>query len=207
MWTDETSVVLGQRRGSHPIWRTLLEGEKPVTSTVRERYYKATEFMFQASFSSDWKRLCHCWEKETAAKKKEATTKIAAMNAAIKPEAQAEWELSTAANRLRLDSNVPGRKPQQNFTKENGAYIRDSKGGINWWRYRIVILEPLLIPFTLECNKKRALAGQLPMIVQEDKAPLHNSKYQAEVFSLHEILRLLLPRNFPDLNMIEPCWP
>ena len=51
IWTDETSVVLGQRRGSHRIWRTLLEGEKPVTSTVRERYHKATEFMFWASFS------------------------------------------------------------------------------------------------------------------------------------------------------------
>ena len=30
------------------------------------------------------------------------------MNAAIEREAQAEWELSTAANRLFLDSNVPG---------------------------------------------------------------------------------------------------
>ena len=70
-----------------------------------------------------------------------------------------------------------------------------------------MILESLLIPFTLECNKKRALAGQLPMIVQEDKTPSHNSKYQTEVFGLHEILRLLLPGNSPDLNMIEPYWP
>ncbi len=69
-----------------------------------------------------------------------------------------------------------------------------------------MILEPLLIPFTLECNKKRALAGQLPMIVQEDKAPSNNSKYQEEVFSLHEILRLLWPGNSLDLNMIESCW-
>ncbi len=59
----------------------------------------------------------------------------------------------------------------------------------------------------MECNKKGALAGQLPMIVQEDKAPSYNSKYQAEVFSLYEILRLLWPENSPDLNMIEPCWP
>ncbi len=61
------------------------------------------------------------------------------MNAAIEPEVRAEWELSTAANRLRLDNNVPGQKPQWKFTKENGAYVRDSKGGIDWWRYCIVI--------------------------------------------------------------------
>lgn len=45
------------------------------------------------------------------------------MNAALEPNAQAEWELSTAANWLRLDNNVPGRKPQWKFTKENGAYV------------------------------------------------------------------------------------
>ncbi len=90
IWTDETSVVLGQQRESHRIWRTLWEGEKPVTSTVGERYYKATEFMFWASFSWDRKRPCHCWEKETAPEKKKGATKIAAINSAIEPEAQVE---------------------------------------------------------------------------------------------------------------------
>lgn len=46
IWTDETSVVLGQQRGSHWIWKTLLEGEEPITLTVRQWYYKVTEFMF-----------------------------------------------------------------------------------------------------------------------------------------------------------------
>lgn len=87
------------------------------------------------------------------------------MNIALESNARAEWELNTAANRLCLDNNVPDRKPQWKFTKENGAYIRDSKGGIDWWQYCIVILEPLLIPFTLECNQKQALAGLLPIIV------------------------------------------
>ena len=54
-----------------------------------------------------------------------------------------------------------------------------------------MILEPLLISFTLECNQKRTLAGLLPMIVQEDKALSYNSKYQAEIFCLHDIMRLL----------------
>ncbi len=132
IWTDETSVVLRQQRGRHRIWSTPLEEEKPVTSAVRERYHKATEFMCWVSFSQDWKGPCHCREKETTAEKKKAATKIAAMNAAIEPEAQAEWELSTETNRLRLDNNVPGRKPQWNFTKQNGTYLRDSKGEIDW---------------------------------------------------------------------------
>lgn len=51
------------------------------------------------------------------------------------------------------------------------------------------------------------MAGQLPIIVQEDKAPSHNSKYQAKVFSLYNILCLLWPGNSPNLNIIEPCWP
>ena len=68
-----------------------------------------------------------------------------------------------------------------------------------------MILKPLLILFTLECNRKQALARVLPMIVQEDKAPSHNSRYQAEIFSLYDIMRLLWPGNSPDLNMIESC--
>ncbi len=69
-----------------------------------------------------------------------------------------------------------------------------------------MILEPLLIPFTLEYNKKQALVGLLPMLVQEDKVPSHNSRYQVEIFSLHDLICLLWSGNSPDLNMIEPCW-
>ena len=36
IWTDETNVVLGQQRSSHWIWKTLLEGEEFVMSTIRE---------------------------------------------------------------------------------------------------------------------------------------------------------------------------
>ena len=46
IWTDETSVILRQRKGSHRIWKIPLEGEEPVMSIVREQYHKATEFMF-----------------------------------------------------------------------------------------------------------------------------------------------------------------
>ena len=45
------------------------------------------------------------------------------------------------------------------------------------------------------------------MIIQEDKAPAHNSKYQQEVFNFHKILYLLWPGNSPDINIIKPYWP
>ena len=51
IWIDEISVILGQRKGNHQVWITSLEGEKLVTSTIRERYYKDTEFMFWSFFS------------------------------------------------------------------------------------------------------------------------------------------------------------
>ena len=44
------------------------------------------------------------------------------------------------------------------------------------------------------------------IVVQEDNAPAHASKYQAEVFSMWGIIKLLWPGNSPDLNAIEPCW-
>ena len=53
------------------------------------------------------------------------------MNAAIKPKIQAEQELSTAANQLCLDNNVPSWKPQWKFTKETKIYVQDGKRGIN----------------------------------------------------------------------------
>jgi transposase len=43
-------------------------------------------------------------------------------------------------------------------------------------------------------------------LVQEDKAPLHASKYQDELWDLSGVIRLLWPGNSPDLNAIEPTW-
>ena len=45
------------------------------------------------------------------------------------------------------------------------------------------------------------------MIIQEDKAPAHNSKHQTSIWMSTRIFRLLWPGNSPDLNMIEPTWP
>lgn len=75
------------------------------------------------------------------------------------------------------------------FTEATRAYVcKKSPKGIDWWQYQTVILEPLLIPFVKKCNIRQLLIGKLPMLVQEDKAPAHASKYQDEVFQLDDIL-------------------
>jgi hypothetical protein len=44
-------------------------------------------------------------------------------------------------------------------------------------------------------------------LVQEDNAPSYASRFQEElVYNLYAVLRLLWPRNSPNLNMIKPCW-
>ena len=45
------------------------------------------------------------------------------------------------------------------------------------------------------------------MIIQKDKALLHNSRYQAEIFTLYDIMRLLWFKNSSNLNIIELYWP
>jgi hypothetical protein len=71
--------------------------------------------------------------------------------------------------------------------------------GINAIRYHHEVLVPKLIPFAQKCGPE--------YIVQEDKCPSHTSHFQQElVYDVHHVLRLLWPRNSPDLNMIEPCW-
>ena len=207
IWSDETAIVLGHRRGAVKIWRTTKEGRRPVKSTVRARWHGAHEFMFWGSFSYDWKGPCHCWKPETKAEKAEAKTKLDEMNAALEASERLNWELTNGMRRLST-RNLPGKKPEWKWDEEHGKMIRkEGKGGIDWWRYQNVILLPKLIPFAQQCNAKRREAGLSEMIVQEDKAPSHASKHQIPIFSRHGIERLLWPGNSPDLNMIEPCWP
>jgi hypothetical protein len=104
--------------------------------------------------------------------------------------------------RVNLRRQVPGRKPVWKFTKKTGKLVREAKsGGIDWYRYGKVILLDKLLPFATECMKDCP-----EILVQEDKAPSHAHHYQAEIYNLFEVQRLLWPGNSPDLNMIEPAW-
>ena len=85
--------------------------------------------------------------------------------------------------------------------------MRDSKGGIDWYRYGKLIVQLKIIPFLRQCELSRAAQGLLePMIVQEDNAPPHAYANTRKLYDLARIQRLLWPANAPDLNAIEPAW-
>src|SRR5450432_2554373 len=153
IWTDETSVILGHRRGGTRVWRAIKDRYDP--TVVRARWKGASEFMFWGCFSYDKKGPCHIWKLETATEKKHAKAQIDQMNSMLELELQAAWELQTSMRRLALRS-IGGPKPTFKMNKANGAMVREKgKGGIDWWRYQQVILKPKLIPFALECMKDR----------------------------------------------------
>lgn len=144
----------------------------------------------------------HIWRAETTQERAAAQRELDILNAEREPKCREEWELATAMRRMNLRRNPGGRKPVWKFTKKTGKLVRDSTGGIDWWRYGRTILMGKLLPFAKECLKERP-----GTIVQEDKAPSHAHSSQAEIYSLFEIQRLLWPGNSSDLNMIEPAWP
>lgn len=207
IWTNEINVILNQQRGNNQIQQTIKEGQKPVIATIQERYSDYTKFMFWECFLYDYKGPCYCWKSETAKEKKSAEDQIKDLNRRLEPIPRQEWELSKGTNRLGL-WGIGDPKPVQKFTKATRAYVcKKASKNIDWWRYQMVILEPLLISFAKKCNIKQLLASKLPMLIQKDKTLVHASKYQDEVFWLHNIMQLLWPGNSPNMNMIELCWP
>ena len=196
IWSDETSVVLLHRRGGYRIWRKA--DERFLRSCIRERWKGYSEFMFWGCFTYDRKGPCHCWLPETKAEKDQATKDLEEWNEELEPIMRDAWELETKMRRLSLTTK-PGRKPQWRWTKATGKLVRDSKGGIDWYRYQTKVLLPKLFPFAKSCGPDT--------LVQEDNAPSHAHYAQQRIYDVHQISRLLWPANSPDLNMIEPCWP
>jgi Transposase/DDE superfamily endonuclease len=199
IWSDETSVILGQRRGAVRLWRRPNEAYEP--TVIRNRWKGFSEFMFWGCFSWDKKGPYHIWEPEIAQERIEAEKEIQQMNNQREEQNRKEWELSTAMRRMNLRERQGGRTPTWRFNKTTGKLIRGGKGGIDWYRYWKLILEPKLIPFALECVLERS-----ETLVQEDNAPAHAHPYQKEVFDLAGVQRMLWPGNSPDLNAIEPAW-
>jgi hypothetical protein len=109
IWTDETAVVLGHRRGSIRVWRTV-EDRYDLTC-VRRRWKGASDFMVWACFSYDKKEgPIHIWEPETSQQKKQAGIEIEALNQELDPICRAEREMNTTMNRLHL-RGIGERKP------------------------------------------------------------------------------------------------
>jgi transposase len=196
LWSDETSVVYGTRRGGERVWRTVYEVN---TKTCRRSRWKGfSDFMFWGCFSWHHKGPCYIWTKETAAEKKAAAADLAKRNELKEPACRAEWELNSRFQRhVRIRDQARGKEPIWKFTEARGKLVRNAKaGGIDWYRYQEIILKKKLLPFAKKHN----------LIVQEDGAPSHTHSENVCLYNIWDVTRLLWPGNSPDLNMIEPCW-
>jgi hypothetical protein len=109
IFSDETSVVQGHRRGSVRCWRTSKEVLEP--TVIRERWKGYSEPTFWGCFSYDSKGPYHIWKRQTVAQKKKDDAELAEVNALLEPIAKAEWELSTGLRRINLRRVPGGKKP------------------------------------------------------------------------------------------------
>ncbi|EED15724.1 hypothetical protein TSTA_051610 [Talaromyces stipitatus ATCC 10500] len=174
IWTDEISVVLGHRRGSNCVWRRSFECYDP--TVIRRRYKGACEFMFWVAFPMMPRVPVTFIKRRMQQQQKKAEKELEVINREREKVAREEWELNGAFSRLQLRPR-PGRKPTFRFTAKNGKLVRNSKGGIDWYRYQKEVLVPKLLPFAQECKRSRL-----------------------------DTIRLLWLGNSPDLNAIEPTW-
>lgn len=101
IWTDETSIILGHRRGANRVWRRSWECYDPIV--IRRRFKNASEFMFWGAFLYDHKGLCHIYDPENAVAKKQAAKELEIVNRGREERARQEWELNNAFSRLRLE--------------------------------------------------------------------------------------------------------
>ena len=145
IWTNETSVILNSRRGKIRIWRQ--SHEVFVKSIIRRRFVDAMKFMFWAYFSYDKKSSCYIWKKETAVEKRECELDLTKINAALKSECKAQWELKSGMRRMGL-KNRDEKKPSWKFTAVTGKIIiTGKKRGITWYRYQKKVFILKLLSF------------------------------------------------------------
>lgn len=97
---------------------------------------------------------------------------------------------------LSQPGKTPGKQPKWSFNEKTGKLVRKGKGGIDWYRYRKKVLEPLFIPFCKEHN----------LILQQDGASPHIHHLNKDLVE-REVETLNWPGNSPDFNMSEPAWP
>lgn len=206
IFSDETSVQLGGVRGRRRVWRKPDEAFHD--HVIRRRWKGFSEFMFWGCFTYDKKGPCHVWEKQSAADKIAMNKDLDARNKRIEVANKRKWQKTQREWLKKWIDDHDGRRPggvrkKWVHNEDNGAFVvRPGRGGINWYRYQKEILLAKLFPFAKECIK----GGRPNTQVQEDNAPSHASKYQGEVYSLWQIMKMIWPANSPDLNAIEPTW-
>ena len=87
----------------------------------------------------------HCWKSETEKEKREASKQLDRINRALESHAKAilaEKQREKRANSTRKG----GKQATWKWDKDHGKIERDSKGGIDWYRYQKVIVYACVKP-------------------------------------------------------------
>ena len=109
IWTDETSIILGHRRGAIRVWQHI--EQRYDKTVIRRRWKRGSEFMFWGCFSYDKKGPMHIWKPETAQERAQAQKELDALNTKLEPQCREEWELATSMRRINLRRKPGGRIP------------------------------------------------------------------------------------------------
>jgi len=193
IWTDETSVLLGQRRGGYKIWRK--PQERVVRSCIRARWKGYSEFIFWGSFSYFSKGPCHIFRPESASERKRSELKVRELNAELEPLKKVLWQRKWD-EKARVAKRRPSKQPEWKWSSKTGKLERSKRGGIDWFRYWSEIQMAKLIPFAKETGG----------VIIEDGAPCHKHWFVQQTYDVQEVLRASWAGNSPDLNAIEPVW-
>ena len=196
VWSDETSVVLGQVRGRRRVWR--LSKESHDKQVIRYRWKGKKEFMFWACFSWEFKGPYYIWPEESYQMTARYERFIRRYNEEHEAAHKAAWEEKEVIRRSQLKR--PPKEPRVwKHTEETGAMVRKAtKGGIDWIRYRFEVLEGKFMPFVRQLGPE--------FFAQEDNAGPHASKWNRQFWSESGIKVLWWPPNSPDLSAIKPPW-
>src|SRR6266516_1841768 len=130
VWSDETSVCLGEARGRRRVWRLTKEAYHQ--HVIRRRWKGRQEFMFWACFTWASRGPCYIWPLESAQMKKKYAGIIKRYNTAHEAEDRARWEAAEVIRREGL-RRKPKKPRKWVYTAQRGAMARgNKKGGIDW---------------------------------------------------------------------------
>lgn len=199
VYTDETPARVGEQRGVHRAW--IKKEEKYLPDVKKPRIQKYSQLQFYGAFTYGEKGPCHIYEKETKEEKQKAFTALQKENKARKEQATNLHRVARAALG-ELGEAVNSRRSA--YRKSDDLKRGDrSRGGVDGYRHREEVLKPLLVPW-IKSLKRR---GKTDVLLLEDRAPAHSSKFDEEFLAVKYISKLPWPGHSPDVNAEEHAWP